>query len=351
MKMTNDCMTFYFQLTNECDAGCKHCYNSSVATAPSNFNHKQAIKFVDDYVNTYHPNYLHFNLHGGEPLQYASKEDLEFVKVLIKSYPLAQLSVQSHLQFDPYLSKSAERLLAEVLLSGGSVGTSYQGTDINVKNGPSNEAMFYLLEEYGIRPHLSFMLSKNNCEKTIDVEMFQRYSSVQFERLTKSGRAKRNPEIFPTLASQNDFLLNTLKVILEKGTHKKTKFHFYQAIAQLILNNEPLLGQRRCRGCEIGILTITPDGFVRGCPDESKGEYLGTIWQPIKDIVEGHPRRCLIVNEKMTKQYCIGCDFYRTICRGDCYKQEWESATECRAPINLYKFMLSLDEETLRELL
>ena len=355
MKLTNDSITFYFQLTNHCNALCLHCYCSSLPIfKESMFSHNRALEFVKEYVETYNPKFINFHIHGGEPLQYASQKDIDFVKNLSTTYPLALITIQSHLKFDPYVHKSSQKMLEEILIRNGSagvIGTSFQGKDIQSSMGASPEALFYLREEYGIRPHLSYILSKENCKPDQDLKWLTQYSSVQFERLTQSGRANRHPEIFPTLDEQNSFLLSTLKYILENELHKKTKFNFYQAIAQLILFNEPLLGQRRCRQCEISTITITPDGWIRGCPDESAGEYIGNVFQHAKEVIEGNQRKCLIFKEKQTSMICIGCDYYKTICRGDCYKQKWQSATECRAPRELYKYMSSLPIEVLNELL
>lgn len=357
MKLTNDNITFYFQLTNDCNAMCKHCYCSSIPNKQSNseshFPHDRTLEFVKEYIETYDPKFINFHIHGGEPAEHATEKDIEFVKQLASCYPLSIITIQSHLKFDPYNNANAQKLLNEVLTrngSGGVVGTSYQGKDIHFSSGPSPQALLFLKEEYGVRPHLSYILSKENCNSKSGLEWLVDYSSVQFERLTKSGRANRHLEIFPTLEEQNDFLVSALKEILEKGLHKKTKFNFYQAIAQMILFNEPLLGQRRCRQCEISTLTITPDGFVRGCPDESDGQYIGHVSSHAKTLIEGHPRKCLIIKEKQTSMMCIGCDYYKTICRGDCYKQKWESPTECRAPKKLYDYMSVLPLEILNEL-
>lgn len=340
----------YIKTTNTCNLNCTHCYTGGIQPNVERFNKESIVYWLKGLVKAY-PFIKDFEyaFHGGEPMLVPVSEMQEFMELSKDITPERSYAIQSNLVF----KLTEERV--NFLKSLNYVGTSWD-YDIRFDSKRSEEIWednVKTLVQEGINLHSTISMSRRLVNETKPIDIIIKMhklgiKNILFERLTPSGTAKDNPEIFPNSRELNGYFLDMWNQSIENRTWEFIHNLFFEPTAQTFLNRGPVDGARRCRGCEKQILTFNSDGTIGGCADGALENVFGTVHQDPMAVLGSKNRYKTIAKEQEANPNCLDCDVYK-YCYGDCYKQKHDEFG-CMAPKGvMQKIASSIDRELLKK--
>ena len=149
--------------------------------------------------------------------------------------------------------------------------------------------------------------------------------NLNFERLTRSGRAEENAdELMPTNKQVDEWLCEAYREL-----KTNPKWNFYIPILDgLEWAAEGEFIGCRARMCTANVRTFNPDGSIATCPNIPLDNYgninkVKTICD-VTDKLEGTKAYKELLNRERTKNdECYLCDYY-SVCNGDCFQLAWD---------------------------
>ena len=332
---------FYIKTTEECNLKCLHCYNGTSSSLY--FDPDKTIDFLNKYIQN-NPNIFHYDIafHGGEPLL-APIENMRKIVFFFKGQ--TQLTSSFSIQTNLIHNLTPEK--KDFLLSLDAIGTSW---DYDLRVASKRELEIWeknvseLIKEKKL--HVTICLSAKLIKEITPKEIIEKmiaygFSSLLFERLTPSGVALENKDIFPNLSDQDNWLHQMLLDTKKYAFYEKIENTFLSTYANILYYGKPIEGQRRCRQCESSMITISADGSLSGCPDS--GDYDRSKYQNISNVKSYNNK---IFNNKLIINELIGnidkCSFCPLVflCKEDCHKYK-----ECNAPKKMMRTLISWEED------
>ena len=341
MNCFTDAYKIYIKTTNTCNLDCKHCYTGGIQPNVERFNKKGTLGFLASLTKDY-PFIRRFDyaFHGGEPMLVPVPEMVDFMENSREFTKVSTYGIQTNLVF-----KLTDEKMA-FLKSLDYVGTSW---DYDIRfSGEQSQKLWSnnvrTLVDEGVSMHVTVSLTKKLIREVEPIDVINMVQDlgvkhILFERLTTSGNAKDNLDIFPNSKELNGYFVKMWEQSIKYKTYERVHNLFLEPTAQMFVNKEPVEGQRRCRGCEQQILTFNSDGTIGGCADGALENTFGNINQRPLDVLQSKHRYKTIAKEKITNPNCLGCDVY-DVCRGDCYRQKHDEFG-CMAPKVLMQTLAS----------
>jgi radical SAM protein with 4Fe4S-binding SPASM domain len=261
---------------------------------------------------------------------------MESIYSLIKSkYPETSFGIQTNLVYK--LTEEKLNFFNKIFLKEG-IGTSWD-SDIRFEN--INQLLLWeknvkqLISE-GHKISLMVSLSKSLIKNYQPVDIVQYASDlgiqhILFERITSNGNAVINPEIQPSNADLDSWLLLMYEQTIKYSLHEKIHNMFLDEVATSFVNR--LHTANRCRNCEQSLVTINADGTISGCPNSAPEEYWGNVDWSISENLNSKKRLHTMSCELKRNDNCLTCPV-NSICNGDCHRLPWEGNI-CAAPKSL----------------
>ena len=187
-----------------------------------------------------------------------------------------------------------------------------------------------------VKPIISFTsyMTKNNVKQIFDMFIDMGIKSMNFERITESGRAIKNPLRYSN--KQLDDVLFDVYMLWNDEYRDKLSITLFEDI-ELAFNKKILVGCR-ARKCTENVITINPDGSICGCPNQPNRCYAN-----IDNKTEyEYTKMELSCQEKKKDKRCYSCQYFR-YCNGDCFQLKWDDDI-CPAPRKIYEFLLNKKE-------
>lgn len=349
MSCFTDAYKIYIKTTNTCNLNCSHCYTGGIQKNVERFDKLGVLSFLANFVKDYpFVRRFEYAFHGGEPMLVPVSEMSDFMQKSREFTKEGIYGIQTNLVF----KLTDERM--DFLKSLDFVGTSWD-YDIRFDTDKAEntwEENVKKLVAAGIDLHVTVSLSRKLVNETEPIDTIIKMHKlgirhILFERLTPSGTAKDNPEIFPNSRELSSYFVKMWEQSVANRTYDYIHNLFLESTVQMIVNNGPVEGQRRCRGCEKQILTFNSDGTIGGCADGALENTFGTIHQRPLDVLKSKGRFKTIAKEQTINPNCLECDVY-TVCLGDCYKQKHDEFG-CMAPKKVMQDMVNQDKDLLKK--
>lgn len=340
----------YVKTTNTCNLNCTHCYTGGKLPNMETFDGASVISFLKNMLKEFPTiGSFEYAFHGGEPMLVPVSHMNSFIEQAKALGVESLFGIQTNLVF-----KMTDERLA-FLKSLDFVGTSW---DYDIRFTTRNQEAQWrenveILVKEGVSLHTTVSLTRRMVTETepitiIDLMAKMGIKNILFERLTSTGTAAKSPEIFPNSEELRQYFLKMWKQSIEHKTYEKIHNLFLEPTVQMYLNNGPVAGQRRCRGCEKQILTFNSNGTIGGCADGALENIFGTVHERPSDVLKSKSRLTTIAKEQVINPACLECDVY-TLCRGDCYKQEHDEFG-CMAPKEVFRDLKSTKDRELYKL-
>ena len=319
----------YIKLTNKCNIACKHCYNS-VCDTSVDISEETLQKCLDIIEFQWKACELgekvEVALHGGEPTLY----DLKTLQILCGGIIASGATVSAttnllyeittdHLKlFNMFIQEDGRRLVV----------TSWDGGDVRFKNEEMYEqwlwnVRFLLGRGYTVQPIVTLtkpvidMNPKDVFEEMRNVGV----TAVNFERLTKTGRAEENKDLWVTNREVDAWLGEAYRL-----NEMEYKFEV-PLFAELEQAYEGFKDGCKARMCMLKVITINPDGTLACCPNDPL-TVVGHVdrWK-YEDRTEEDKRNHnkLIQMESRRPTECYTCDYFKE-CNGECCQLTWDES-------------------------
>ena len=327
----------YLKTTNKCQLKCSHCYTESDSTIRDEIDFDKAEEYIKKFCQEHKDDRIIASLHGGEPLLV----DIDKVLKLVRNTKIGNIywSATTNLVYE--LDDKKIELFKEFQQPDGSilVLTSY---DLMIRFRNNQEELWKnnvkKLIDMGIqvKPIISFTsyMTKNNVKQIFDMFIDMGIKSMNFERITESGRAIKNPLRYSN--KQLDDVLFDVYMMWNDEYRDKLSITLFEDI-ELAFNKKILVGCR-ARKCTENVITINPDGSICGCPNQPNRCYAN-----IDNKTEYEYTKIeLSCQEKKKDKRCYSCQYFR-YCNGDCFQLKWDDDI-CPAPRKIYEFLLNKKE-------
>lgn len=316
--------TLYIKTTGTCNLDCKHCFTGGKNGDKTQFDPDKVGRWVKDYIEaTPDGEDYHLELHGGEPFLVPVEKLRRFTNQF-RDIPNVTVGANTNLTY-----KLTDDILSFILDElQGSVGTSW---DPWIRWANDKQYQLWLsnvkrLLDLGVHIYTIVSVSKRMTEQTPDWLLDQLAttgaSTVSLERLTLSGNAERNPDVFPDNEVQDLWYLELVKRYQERKDdlpyHIKTLDTLISKIALGVVKVDT-----NCRNCEQNLVTINSDGSLGGCPNVASEHKHATLNEPAKVFLSSEGRVDEIVKELDFNNNCYYCDVF-DICGGDCHRLPWQ---------------------------
>ncbi len=323
----------YLKTTESCNLNCKHCFTGGNTPPRNFFNAHKTIDWIERMAQSNQfSEYLHFELHGGEPML-APLSSIRLVTDKIrKQLPKAKIGVTTNLVYN--LSDDLVDFLFKEI---DYVGTSWD-PGIRFSNHKQHDLWMKnvsKLQSLDVAMSLNVSISKPliamECAQLIKrIDEFS-IPVVQFERITNDGNAANNLDIFPTNAEVDDWYLKMHLATQRLGARDWFTNKSLEEIYAKFEKNDSRCGTY-CRDCEQTIMTINADGSIAGCPNTAQLSAYGHIDMTIDTLLKQPKRIDKIVKEKDRKNECYSCDVFKH-CGSGCHQLLWDDA--CPSPKSL----------------
>lgn len=327
----------YVKTTNKCQLKCDHCYTDSDSSIKDEIDFDRVEKFINDFCSNHPNDRIIASLHGGEPML----ADNEKIYNLVKNTKHNNIFWSATTNLVYTLTDEKIKLFKEFQQPDGStlVLTSY---DLLLRFKGNQEQIWLnnvkTLIEMGIlvKPIISFSCYMNpkNIKFIFDMFIEMGIKSMNFERITESGRAIQN-----SLRYKNSDLDNVLFDVYKMWNNEyrdKLSITLFEDI-ELAFNKGILVGCR-ARKCTDNVITINPDGSICGCPNQPDKTYSN-----IDDTKTGKYKKSeLACLESKKNKKCYMCKYFK-YCNGDCFQLKWDDDV-CPAPRKIYEYLLNKKE-------
>ena len=309
---------FYVKTTETCNLNCSHCFTSGKSGRKIFFDPVKTAMFV----NNFHDEDCHFDFHGGEPML-APLEDLyTFYNLVNPVISNATFGVTTNLTYK--LDKPKIDFFTNVL--NKRIATSW---DQGIRW--SDDRQFNLWESnvkklislgFTIKCFISLntqLVNNTHPKELITMLVDLGIQEVAFERLTHDGSALKNPDIFPSNKSIDDWIYELHKLDMREA--------IFNCLLESIYAKFESGSDREgtfCRKCEQTMYTINADGRIAGCPNSAPTAHYASITDEFALINNNESRTCMIAEEAEVNMDCVSCPVFGE-CGGDCYKLEWDT--------------------------
>ena len=332
-------MLIYVKLTNKCNLACKHCYNS-VCDTKVDMSDEYLEKVIEIIENRWKSlpmgEHLDVALHGGEPTLF----DLKKLRYLCGEIIAcgATVSATTNLMYE--ITTEHLKLFNMLVREDGTrlIVTSWDGGNVRFKDEKAYETWFwnvrYLLgQHFEVQPIITLtkpvleMTPKEIYDKMREVGV----SKLNFERLTHTGRAEINKDLWVSNRDVDKWLGEAYKL-----NEMEYKFDI-PLFKELELAHEGIKTGCKARMCSLKVLTINPDGTIACCPNDPLAcvAHLDR-WKYEERTPEEHEtHKKLIMRESRRSSECLACEYY-TECNGECFQLRWDE-TGCPGMIETIK--------------
>ncbi len=337
-------MGIFFEITNNCNMQCRHCYTSSNenehhSKERKELTTKEIFNLIDQASKM---GVFVFSIGGGEPL--IRKDIIKILEYGIKK-DLEMIPVTNGFFLNEVIVKEMKRIgLRQVVVSlDGSteeIYTKIRGNNI-FKQVTNN---IQLLSKNGIRVLINVVVTKVNLydlENIILVSKKLNARAIRFIRLTPSGRAKDNTDLW---LNEKEYMYFVEKLSQLSKQHTRSGFTVLKDEAFLgLFSNQQIekrmswLPEKYC-GCPAGrsFIFIDPYGDVYPCGYlEFKEFLLGNIKEiKLEDIWQNKTHnQTLDFFRKMKNlnSYCDSCK-NKIMCQGGCRGTAYLKSNDLCAP-------------------
>ena len=322
----------YLKLTNDCQLCCAHCYNAFMHNKQyiSDQVLDKAILYIKNTINQYSNDHFVVQLHGGEPMLY----DTNKINHIIDCLPNIDFTITTNLVFK--LNSEKILLLQRMKVNGLNIIQTSWDYAIRFKNDKQQQLWLNnckKLIECGVTVQPTITLTNkliNNIKPYDLINQFKGwgFTTINFERLTETGRAQEN-NLRPNNRELDEYCLQLYKASKTIGLNVA----LFEGIEQSIKHN--YVGCRT-RNCNNTVTTINPDGSISHCPNIAN--YPTTTIIPIKNI-KLYDTKAQDKLEKNNPMQCLSCRYYQ-YCRGDCYQLHFDD-TGCNGLKMIYDYLLA----------
>ena len=316
--------TLYIKTTGSCNLDCKHCFTGGKGGDKTHFNPEKTAKWVKDYIDATPDavNY-HLELHGGEPFLVPVAKLKQFV-VHFKDNPKITIGANTNLTY-----KLTDEILDFIqTYLGSSIGTSW---DPWIRWANDKQYQLWLnnmklLRSLDVSLYTIVSVSKRMTEQTPDWLLDQLATTgattVSLERLTLSGNAERNPDVFPDNEVQDYWYLELVKRYQERKADLPYNIRTLDTLIEKV-NLGIVKTDTNCRNCEQNLVTINSNGTLGGCPNVASEHKHATLDDSVQTFLVSDGRVNEIVKELNFNDPCYYCDVF-DICGGDCHRLPWQ---------------------------
>lgn len=331
--------TVYIKLTNKCNIACKHCYNSVCDTRVdmSDETLEKCLDIVEfQWKAAERGEKIEVALHGGEPMLY----DLKKLQALCGGIIArgATVSATTNLMYE--ITDEHLKVFNMFIQEDGSklIVTSWDGGDVRFQNEEMYEKWFWnvrflLGRGYDVQPIVT--LTKPVLERH-PKELFEEMNYIgvnhlNFERLTKTGRAEQNSDLWVTNREVDEWLGEAYK--LNETTYK----YEIPLFKELEEAHEGIKTGCKARMCMLKVITINPDGTIACCPNDPLS-VVGHVdrWRQEDRTEEDKLKHSELINkERKRPTECFTCEYYHE-CNGECCQLSWDE-TGCPGMIETIK--------------
>lgn len=323
----------YICVTDGCNLACKGCYKFTGLSVV--YPHFLDLNKVTEYIDILlqkDPNLaLECTFHGGEPFYLGGEEQLEkYIKLIDKyaRYPNIIWSATTNLIYDITSThlKLFNKFYNKFIKTSWDV-ENYRFSDDRQKQLWENNVKTLLSYGFIIQP----IITVNTQTITHSPEELYEYfiklgvKSINFERITLTGRAKTNP-VKPTNREVDEWLYKAYCLNKRYGLD----ISLFNELIHADTNG--FIGCRR-RECMQTVRTINTDGSIGACPNCSDIHIIG-IDGKYNQVQEEN----LLKQEQTVSKQCLFCKYYK-LCNGDCCQLEFDE-TGCPGLTKIYEEVL-----------
>ena len=310
----------YLKTAENCQLKCSHCFFSSGSAPKSLLNIDNSISWFKK-LEIFAPwlKDIQINYFGGEPML-TPIEDLIRFKEKTKDFWNNQIryTITSNLTY----SLTKEKL--DFLLSLDGISTSW---DYKIRF--ETEAQFNLWKKNCIK-----LIKEHNKDLTLQISLTKEtisydirkifdmckeigFKDVQFEKLSLTGDAILNPQIFPTNKDLDKWFLEMYQIYTENQYFKYFSNSYINSILTSYLYNT--YSGCRSRNCMTKIFTINANETIATCPNYAmiKDQQIGNLNDEILKILSSRTRQKSISCETSVDKRCLECPVYN-ICNAGC---------------------------------
>lgn len=329
----------YIKPTNKCQLQCKHCYTNSTIKDNDKLDIDKAIMFINKFCNEHKEDNIIASLHGGEPFVADFDDNYRLVSETIHNNNIFW-SATTNLIYE--LNDQYIELFNKFIQPNGNkiVLTSY---DLFIRFNEKQEELWknnvkkIISKGIDVKPIVSFTnyLNAENVKMIFNTFIELGIKSMNFERITESGRAIQNP-----LRYKNDKLddvLYDVYMLWNNEYRDKLSITLFEDI-ELAFEKQILVGCR-ARKCMSRVITINPNGSISGCPNQSDKTYDSITGDNSVITDELKKLQCKEMN---IDKRCYGCKYFK-YCNGDCFQLKWDNDI-CPAPRKIYEYLYNKKE-------
>lgn len=321
----------YVKTTNKCQLKCSHCYVDSTINNDEYLNIDYAINWVNGFCEEHKDDNIIASLHGGEPMLSNIDDNIRLVKETKKNKNIFWSATTNLIYniddkkidlFNEFVQKDGKKILL----------TSY---DIKIRFNQAQEELWkenvrkLITLGVDVKPIvcLTSFITLKNIEQVFNLFIDLGICSMNFERITETGRAIRNP-LRPS-NNDLDLLLYDIYELWNRKYRKKLSISLFEDI-EMAFNTGYLVGCR-ARECSSKVRTMNSDGTICSCPNKPEN-----IIRDKNDENKYHSEE-LKKNNK-----CYSCKYFK-YCNGDCYQLVWDGDV-CPAPKKIYEYLYNKKE-------
>lgn len=311
-------LTLYFKPTENCNLNCLHCYNKKEQTVFNPVNFPMLERFLLEVSDKYKD--INFIFHGGEP-SLLKDEYLNYVFEMVKRCFMKnelRISMQSNMTI---LYNDLINFYKKIDSIGTSfspfirfAGEEFKNYNIWLKN-------IKTLTDNNLYPHLVITLSKKYIKTATPNNLIQfllinKIKTFHFEPLTKDGNAIKNwDEIMIEPNEYDRWKSEFTKLYIDDEYYNEICCYDVIFKSKAFIDSAEYI--RSKRNCHNATLTINSDGTIGTCPNVSNSNIIGDITYKIDDILQSDVRIKLCTDEKLQREECLMCEYYR-YCNGGC---------------------------------
>lgn len=328
--------SIYVKTTGTCNLDCKHCFTGGKNGDRTQFDPVLTGDWIESYMDSFPlGTHYHMELHGGEPFLVPLDKLIAFTD---RFYHLDNVSIcsNSNLTF-----KITDEIVSFILkYQNGLIGTSWDHWIRwgNQKQFDLWKSNLYKLVNSGVKINLKVSVSKALIDSSPDWFLDQMdelpISEISLERLTLSGNAEANPDIFPDNELQDNWYLELHKRYIKRIP--KYKIVTLDTLVEKLRTNL-VKADTNCRNCEQNLLTINSDGTLGGCPNVASEHKHSTLNSAPSVFLSSDGRLNEIAGELDFNVNCITCDVF-DLCGGDCHRLPWQG-DRCGGLKNTLRFL------------
>ena len=334
--------TIYLKTTGSCNLNCKHCFSGGKNGDKTQFDPVVTAKWVNEFIQKYPTSDHHIEFHGGEPFLVPVNQLILFADHF-KDLPNVTMCANSNLTFK--LNDDLVEFIKNYL--GSNIGTSWDhwirfGNEKQLNLWKSNVKK---LKAEGVYIHLKVSISKELLEMTADwfldqIESFG-VDEIALERITLSGNASDNLNIFPDNEKQDNWYLSLYKRYKERNLNFNIKT---LDVIEEKLKMGLVKVDTNCRNCEQNLVTINSNGTLGGCPNVASEHKHSTITKSVEEFLVSDGRVDEIVKELDFNLNCVHCDVF-DLCGGDCHRLPWQG-NRCGGLKNTLRYLTGRVKES-----